>query len=170
MYRIIINVVPTTLNRFSFILYRQPAHVRMMMFRVEMNLQLKVKEKMRISFLRNFIQWPINAILSILSHSTGLFNLASCQGRNMYSLQNMPQTSFTCRDKILGGYYADAETNCQMFHICVKVAGVGVSDCVILFYLHIFSFFLYGVGVELSLLILAAWRVTREWRLYLKRK
>lgn len=40
----------------------------------------------------------------------------------------MPQTSFTCRDKILGGYYADAETNCQMFHICVKVAGVGVSS------------------------------------------
>lgn len=40
----------------------------------------------------------------------------------------MPVTSFTCRDKILGGYYADAETNCQMFHICVKVAGVGVSS------------------------------------------
>lgn len=39
----------------------------------------------------------------------------------------MPRTSFTCRDKILGGYYADSETNCQMFHICVKVAGVGVS-------------------------------------------
>lgn len=39
----------------------------------------------------------------------------------------MPQTSFSCRDKILGGYYADPETNCQMFHICVKIAGVGVS-------------------------------------------
>lgn len=44
-----------------------------------------------------------------------------------YSLHNMPQTSFTCRDKILGGYYADSETQCQMFHVCVKVAGVGVS-------------------------------------------
>lgn len=44
-----------------------------------------------------------------------------------YSLQNMPRTDFTCRDKILGGYYADAETQCQMFHVCVKVAGVGVS-------------------------------------------
>lgn len=43
------------------------------------------------------------------------------------SLQNMPKTDFSCRDKILGGYYADAETQCQMFHICVKVAGVGVS-------------------------------------------
>lgn len=44
-----------------------------------------------------------------------------------YSLQNMPRTAFTCRGKILGGYYADAETQCQMFHVCVKVAGVGVS-------------------------------------------
>lgn len=39
----------------------------------------------------------------------------------------MPKTDFTCRDKILGGYYADADTQCQMFHICVKIAGVGVS-------------------------------------------
>lgn len=54
--------------------------------------------------------------------------MASCQSHKKYSLQNMPVTSFTCRDKILGGYYADAETNCQMFHICVKVAGVGVSS------------------------------------------
>lgn len=44
-----------------------------------------------------------------------------------YSLQNMPQTRFTCHDKILGGYYADPEAQCQMFHVCVKVAGVGVS-------------------------------------------
>ncbi|XP_061391226.1 mucin-2 [Musca vetustissima] len=42
-----------------------------------------------------------------------------------YSLQNMPQTRFTCHDKILGGYYADPETQCQMFHVCVKVGGVG---------------------------------------------
>ncbi|XP_058812171.1 mucin-2 [Topomyia yanbarensis] len=45
-----------------------------------------------------------------------------------YSLDNMPKTSFSCRDKILGGYYADSETQCQMFHVCVKVAGVGVQD------------------------------------------
>uniref|UniRef100_A0A1I8PEZ7 Chitin-binding type-2 domain-containing protein n=1 Tax=Stomoxys calcitrans TaxID=35570 RepID=A0A1I8PEZ7_STOCA len=40
----------------------------------------------------------------------------------------MPQTRFTCHDKILGGYYADPETQCQMFHVCVKVGGVGVQD------------------------------------------
>ena len=36
-----------------------------------------------------------------------------------YSLQNMPRTGFSCRDKILGGYYADSETQCQMFHVCL---------------------------------------------------
>ncbi|XP_017784540.1 PREDICTED: putative mediator of RNA polymerase II transcription subunit 26 isoform X2 [Nicrophorus vespilloides] len=45
-----------------------------------------------------------------------------------YSLESMPDTDFTCRDKILGGYYADSQAQCQMFHICVKVSGVGVQD------------------------------------------
>ncbi|RZF33254.1 hypothetical protein LSTR_LSTR012791 [Laodelphax striatellus] len=45
-----------------------------------------------------------------------------------YSLDEMPRTSFSCRDKIVGGYYADPETDCQMFHVCVRVAGVGVQD------------------------------------------
>ncbi|CAO1433177.1 unnamed protein product [Diamesa tonsa] len=58
----------------------------------------------------------------------GLISLVAAQSSSKYSLQNMPRTSFTCRDKILGGYYADSETNCQMFHICVKVAGVGIQD------------------------------------------
>ncbi|KAL1495038.1 hypothetical protein ABEB36_010523 [Hypothenemus hampei] len=45
-----------------------------------------------------------------------------------YSLENMPETAFSCREKILGGYYADPDTQCQMFHVCVKVAGIGVQD------------------------------------------
>lgn len=45
-----------------------------------------------------------------------------------YSLENMPDTEFSCREKVLGGYYADPDTDCQMFHICVKVAGIGVSE------------------------------------------
>lgn len=58
-----------------------------------------------------------------------------------YSLENMPSTGFTCRDKILGGYYADPDTQCQMFHICVKVAGVGVSnDC----FVPLYSLFEYS--------------------------
>uniref|UniRef100_A0A1B0DPQ4 Uncharacterized protein n=1 Tax=Phlebotomus papatasi TaxID=29031 RepID=A0A1B0DPQ4_PHLPP len=60
--------------------------------------------------------------------SCGLLEVAAGKPWPTYSLENMPRTSFTCRDKILGGYYADAETQCQMFHVCVKVAGVGVQD------------------------------------------
>ncbi|CAB0000880.1 unnamed protein product [Nesidiocoris tenuis] len=45
-----------------------------------------------------------------------------------YSQQNMPVTTFSCRDKILGGYYSDPETDCQMFHVCVKVPGQGVRE------------------------------------------
>uniref|UniRef100_A0A146KKI6 Chitin-binding type-2 domain-containing protein n=1 Tax=Lygus hesperus TaxID=30085 RepID=A0A146KKI6_LYGHE len=48
--------------------------------------------------------------------------------RNFFSQTNMPVTSFSCRDKILGGYYADPETDCQMFHVCVKVPGQGIQD------------------------------------------
>ncbi|KAJ1531737.1 hypothetical protein ONE63_000400 [Megalurothrips usitatus] len=41
---------------------------------------------------------------------------------------NMPDTQFDCSDKIVGGYYGDAETECQMFHVCVKVPGIGIQD------------------------------------------
>ena len=30
----------------------------------------------------------------------------------------VPQTSFTCSDKDEGGYYADMETGCQVYHTC----------------------------------------------------
>lgn len=29
-----------------------------------------------------------------------------------------PETAFTCDDKVNGGYYADSEARCQVFHIC----------------------------------------------------
>ncbi|XP_032511103.2 mucin-2-like [Danaus plexippus] len=31
---------------------------------------------------------------------------------------NLPDTNFTCTGKVIGGYYADLETSCQMFHVC----------------------------------------------------
>lgn len=49
-----------------------------------------------------------------------------------YQQNEMPATSFSCKDKIIGGYYADPETSCQMFHVCVSVAGLGVSDITII--------------------------------------
>lgn len=44
-----------------------------------------------------------------------------------YSQDDMPVTNFKCRDKIVGGYYADPETDCQMFHVCVHIPGIGVG-------------------------------------------
>ncbi|CAL1268785.1 unnamed protein product [Larinioides sclopetarius] len=35
-----------------------------------------------------------------------------------YSEMDLPETSFNCRDKVHGGYYADIETDCQMYHVC----------------------------------------------------
>ncbi|XP_015585629.1 GATA zinc finger domain-containing protein 14-like [Cephus cinctus] len=34
------------------------------------------------------------------------------------NLNKVPETSFTCEGKIAGGYYADVETRCQVFHVC----------------------------------------------------
>ncbi|XP_037070391.1 uncharacterized protein LOC119091679 isoform X2 [Pollicipes pollicipes] len=34
------------------------------------------------------------------------------------NLENLPDTSFSCEGKVVGGYYADIETKCQMFHVC----------------------------------------------------
>ena len=31
---------------------------------------------------------------------------------------SIPDTSFTCAGRVMGGYYADVETQCQVFHIC----------------------------------------------------
>jgi len=33
-------------------------------------------------------------------------------------LASVPDTSFTCAGRVMGGYYADVETQCQVFHIC----------------------------------------------------
>lgn len=31
---------------------------------------------------------------------------------------NLPETNFSCQGKVIGGYYADVEVGCQMFHVC----------------------------------------------------
>ena len=38
--------------------------------------------------------------------------------RSQLDLGNLPNTSFSCEGKVVGGYYADFETGCQMFHVC----------------------------------------------------
>ena len=34
------------------------------------------------------------------------------------TLASIPDTSFSCANRVMGGYYADVETECQVFHIC----------------------------------------------------
>merc|ERR1712071_420407 len=33
-------------------------------------------------------------------------------------LAAVPETNFSCRDQLIGGYYADVEARCQVFHVC----------------------------------------------------
>ena len=35
-----------------------------------------------------------------------------------YSYDALPDTSFSCEGRVVGGYYADVEAGCQMFHVC----------------------------------------------------
>ncbi|XP_043247519.1 mucin-5AC-like [Amphibalanus amphitrite] len=35
-----------------------------------------------------------------------------------YSYDALPETSFSCEGRVVGGYYADVEAGCQMFHVC----------------------------------------------------
>ncbi|XP_018006705.1 uncharacterized protein LOC108664595 [Hyalella azteca] len=45
-----------------------------------------------------------------------------------YSRDAMPNTSFSCDDKASGGYYADTQAECQMFHVCVRVSEEEIRD------------------------------------------
>lgn len=35
-------------------------------------------------------------------------------------LANIPETSFQCQGKVFGGFYADPDTRCQVYHVCVQ--------------------------------------------------
>ena len=48
-------------------------------------------------------------------------------GEDYPILANVPETTFGCEGQVEGGYYADPEGECQVFHIC---AGGGVGDLV----------------------------------------
>ncbi|XP_068202942.1 uncharacterized protein [Palaemon carinicauda] len=42
----------------------------------------------------------------------------SSSGPDYPTLRTIPKTGFECASKDFGGYYADPETNCQVFHVC----------------------------------------------------
>ena len=66
----------------------------------------------------------ISGFLLLLAAATCLlWQPAAAQVRPPnYSPDAIPETSFTCENKITGGYYADAEAECQLFHVCVQVS------------------------------------------------
>ena len=39
-------------------------------------------------------------------------------------LSNIPDTSFSCLNRVNGGYYADVETDCQVFHVCGSASAI----------------------------------------------
>ena len=58
-----------------------------------------------------------------------------------YSPDAIPETGFTCEDKITGGYYADPEAACQLFHVCVQVSEYEVGQQVSFFSIFTFNCF-----------------------------
>jgi len=45
-----------------------------------------------------------------------------------FNYDTLPSTSFSCKGRLPGRYYADAETDCQLFHVCVRMNGRDVQD------------------------------------------
>lgn len=49
--------------------------------------------------------------------------------QTMYNFEeNYEKTGFNCQDKVAGGVYADIESNCEMFHICVPLGKYKMLD------------------------------------------
>lgn len=42
--------------------------------------------------------------------------------------ENFEKSGFNCQDKVAGGVYADMESNCEMFHICVPLGKYKMLD------------------------------------------
>ena len=53
---------------------------------------------------------------------------ATAQEPPQYGYDDLPVTRFTCEGKLQGRYYADPETDCQMFHVCVRMSRNEIQD------------------------------------------
>ncbi|XP_076236049.1 uncharacterized protein LOC143180304 [Calliopsis andreniformis] len=59
----------------------------------------------------------LQVIVSILNLQYGTV-LCSAGEPGYLDFDNLPETNFSCQGKVIGGYYADVEAGCQMFHVC----------------------------------------------------
>jgi len=48
-------------------------------------------------------------------------------GEDYPILADVPETAFSCEGQVPGGYYADSEAECQVFHICADDAQGGLA-------------------------------------------
>ncbi|CAD1473679.1 unnamed protein product, partial [Heterotrigona itama] len=66
-----------------------------------------------------FCNWfvCVAVLLSIVNLQHGSL-LCSAGEPGYLDFDNLPETNFSCQGKVIGGYYADVEAGCQMFHVC----------------------------------------------------
>ncbi|XP_043479361.1 uncharacterized protein LOC122509388 isoform X2 [Leptopilina heterotoma] len=60
----------------------------------------------------------LHVILSMILDFQNGFGLCSAGEPGYLDFDNLPETNFSCQGKVIGGYYADVEAGCQMFHVC----------------------------------------------------
>lgn len=65
----------------------------------------------------NFVNWSYNTILGI-NRDHMFYSNHVLLFRKYLDFDNLPETNFSCQGKVIGGYYADVEAGCQMFHVC----------------------------------------------------
>ena len=90
------------------------------------------KYVLRLKYSSSFLIVGILVVICIKDHIFHGGGLPSAHGQVVrppnFSPDAIPETSFTCEDKITGGYYADLEADCQLFHVCVQVSEYEVKE------------------------------------------
>lgn len=69
-----------------------------------------------INYLEMYL--PLSGLYFITIYHFKMYITKFCLFFQYLDFDNLPDTNFSCVGKVIGGYYADLETNCQMFHVC----------------------------------------------------
>ncbi|XP_055537557.1 mucin-2-like isoform X2 [Wyeomyia smithii] len=76
--------------------------------------KMRRRSRMKVlKILQSFSQGTFIAFVLLL-----LYCGISLAEPGYLDFDNLPETNFTCAGKVIGGYYADLEASCQMFHVC----------------------------------------------------
>ncbi|XP_058838096.1 uncharacterized protein LOC131693868 isoform X2 [Topomyia yanbarensis] len=76
--------------------------------------KMRRRSRMKVlKILQSFSQGTFIAFVLLL-----LYCGRSLAEPGYLDFDNLPETNFTCAGKVIGGYYADLEASCQMFHVC----------------------------------------------------